>query len=409
MKRYEYTYPADLHAMGYVPSDAVFLDIETTGIKKENAIITVIGCGYIAGKNLHILQWFNDDAVSEESMLGELESFLSSRSFTLVTYNGDYFDLPFLRAHYYYNGLSPEINRHPVLDKGSAIDLFQELRCYAPLFPDGRTKQKTLEKYLGIDREDIYSGGELISLYRDYLKTKGQEKISVILLHNREDILYLSSIPSLLVFHQLKEGDFTIESLEESIYQDRTALRFLCRLKRPLPRPFSLATDLAGMELVSSGPSSHMDMAESDSWLSVTVPVWERKMYHFYKDYKDYYYLPSEDRAIHKSVGIYVEKDHRCKATPENCYYSTDSVFLPLPGSAKAYGFRIDVEDRISLPVFRRTYKDKKHFLNFDDLFLNQESRDIARIYLTLIIRSILLEKNRELKKTCRYKKDKTK
>ena len=76
MRRYDYTYPADTEAMRYLPPDAVFLDIETTGLKKESAIITLIGCAHVEEKTLHLIQWFNEDAVSEEAMLKELESFL---------------------------------------------------------------------------------------------------------------------------------------------------------------------------------------------------------------------------------------------------------------------------------------------------------------------------------------------
>ena len=35
---------------------------------------------------------------------------------------------------------------------------------------------------------------------------------------------------------------------------------------------------------------------------------------YFYDNYKDYFYLPKEDTAIHKSVATYVDKDFRQKA-----------------------------------------------------------------------------------------------
>ena len=34
---------------------------------------------------------------------------------------------------------------------------------------------------------------------------------------------------------------------------------------------------------------------------------------YFYTDYKNYYYLPKEDMAIHKSVAAYVDRDHKKK------------------------------------------------------------------------------------------------
>ena len=390
MRRYDYTYPADTEAMRYLPPDAVFLDIETTGLKKESAIITLIGCAYVEEKTLHLIQWFNEDAVSEEAMLKELESFLLSRPATLVTFNGENFDLPFLRAHFYYNELSSEKKFCPVIDQAPSLDLYQMIRGFAPLFPGGRATQKSLEKYIGIDREDVCSGGEMISVYRDYLKTKKEDLLHLLLLHNGEDVRYLASLPVLLALQRLKEGHFTIESLDEKTFRNQTALCFLCKAEYPLPGSWFLETDLARAEV-------------TDNLLSVTVPVHEGKLYHFYKDYKNYYYLPSEDRAVHKSVGTYVEKDYRCKASPENCYYSMDSVFLPLPKPGKAYGFIVQMPDELSLPFYRKSYNDREIFLNFDDLFPGADSLNHGRHYVISLINAIFLLKNKEKKKS-RYK-----
>ena len=114
---------------------------------------------------------------------------------------------------------------------------------------------------------------------------------------------------------------------------------------------------------------------------------------------KNYYYLPSEDRAVHKSVGTYVEKDHRCKASPENCYYPMYSVFLPLPRPGKGYGFTVEVPDDSTLPLYRRSYEDKDLFLNFDDLFPGPDSREQARLYVISLIHAVFLKTNKEKKK----------
>ena len=50
---------------------------------------------------------------------------------------------------------------------------------------------------------------------------------------------------------------------------------------------------------------------------------------HFYPDYKDYFYLPFEDRAVHKSIGSCVDKDARVKTTASNCYTKTTAFSCP--------------------------------------------------------------------------------
>lgn len=85
--------------------------------------------------------------------------------------------------------------------------------------------------------------------------------------------------------------------------------------------------------------------------LSIEVPLWEGTLYHFFADYKNYYYLPKEDMAVHKSVGCFVEPAYRQKATAANCYIKKDGRFLPLPAGT-------DWDS----PVFSLTRKDKKVF-----------------------------------------------
>lgn len=81
----------------------------------------------------------------------------------------------------------------------------------------------------------------------------------------------------------------------------------------------------------------------------------------FYPNYKDYYYLPMEDEAIHKSVGAYVDKDHREKATADNCYKKVSGCFYP------------QYEDLFT-PAFRDERKEKNSwFLLPGDFYEDQE------------------------------------
>ena len=73
---------------------------------------------------------------------------------------------------------------------------------------------------------------------------------------------------------------------------------------------------------------------------------------YFYPNYKDYYYLIYEDQAIHKSVGEFVDKGARVKATKETCYTKKSGSFLPQPSS-------------LWTPDFKNTCKDKTGFFEF--------------------------------------------
>ena len=85
-----------------------------------------------------------------------------------------------------------------------------------------------MEEFLGIQRTDHISGRQLIRVYQDYIKTKEPELKSAILQHNKEDILSLSRIQSLLIFEPLASGHFSVEeySLSEHAFSVRLSLPF---------------------------------------------------------------------------------------------------------------------------------------------------------------------------------------
>ena len=84
-------------------------------------------------------------------------------------------------------------------------------------------------------------------------------------------------------------------------------------------------------------------------------------MKYFYSNYKDYYYLPEEDVALHKSIAGFVDKEHRIQATAANCYTRKYSLYLPQ-------------WDTVFEPFFKRDYKSKEYFFELtDDMKTNRE------------------------------------
>ena len=80
--------------------------------------------------------------------------------------------------------------------------------------------------------------------------------------------------------------------------------------------------------------------------MELSIRVYKGTLKYYYPNYKDYYYLIYEDTAIHKSVGEFVDKDARIKATKETCYTKKDGTFLPQPAD-------------IWVPEFKTSCKDK--------------------------------------------------
>ena len=122
--------------------------------------------------------------------------------------------------------------------------------------------------------------------------------------------------------------------------------------------------------------SETITLTLTENTCSLQVPMLTGEYYYYYKDYKNYYYLPAEDRAIHKSIAIYTDPSARKKATAENCYERKTGTFIP-------------AFSPVLSPAFQTKPKspDKYYFL-VNDYLLNEP--DSLATYCTHLIRYLL-------------------
>lgn len=328
--------PSLLLPEGLRPEDCLFFDIETTGFSPSVSSLYLIGALFVQEGRWMFCQWFADDYESEPAILEEFGRLLSSRR-TVIQYNGDHFDIPYLDYKWNQHGLSYSFAG---LER---IDLYRKILPCRFLFGDRSLKLRSMEEFLRIQRSDPYSGKDLITLYGTYLKSKYMQKpeqdelLAPLLLHNREDVLALPALTRLLAYPALLEGNFTVEALSDS-QQELTAKG---RLFRPLPQP------------VRARVASSSFQAEGDQF-QITIPFYHGELFYFLPDYKDYYYLPLEDTAVHKSVGEFVDRKFRRKATASTCYLRKSGRFLPAPP---------DTEQKL----FRTGYRSKDCYVLWED------------------------------------------
>lgn len=175
----------------YYDEEAVFLDIETTGLSPMRSFIYLIGLVFIDLKKMtmHITQLIAEDRDEEEEILKLMKERLKGYK-TVVTYNGNSFDLPFIAKRSERYGIEPI-----AMD---SFDMYEKLRLHKDTLKLDGLKQKNIEKKLSITREDRYNGGECISFYKDYVKNKNQESFDRFVLHNYDDLLYMPATMSIL-------------------------------------------------------------------------------------------------------------------------------------------------------------------------------------------------------------------
>lgn len=192
-------------------------------------------------------------------------------------------------------------------------------------------KQKDLESLLSYPRKDTFSGKELIQKYKEYHKNPTPELLELMLLHNYDDLMGMIGLRPLFSFFQLLNGSWTIRKasiISTETYEGTEEPELLITLDLLVPLPFPFSFSKADYYLTGKDRQARIKSPVKDGTLKLYFP-----------NYQDYYYLPLEDTAIHKSIGCYVDKEHRIKATPELCYqkFECTEEFLEDPKKLLRY------------------------------------------------------------------------
>lgn len=347
------TYP--LERIGAL-EELLFFDIETTGFSGDYSNLYLIGCTYYKEGGWRLIQWFADTAGSEEELLHSFFAFMKQYRI-LIHFNGDGFDIPYLLKRCSHFGLSYDFSGIV------SLDIYKKIKPYRRLLGLESLKQKAIEQFLGITRQDRYSGGQLIEVYQDYLVTHEKFLYDLLILHNEDDLKGMPVILPILNYPDFFEHGFVLDTQqileEKDLFGNRhRLLELTCLSEYQIPVPFD-----------STNPP--VSCCAEDNRLTLTIDLYEGTLKHFYPNYKDYYYLIYEDTAIHKSVGEYVDKDARVKATAKTCYTRREGCFLPQ-------------FEPIWEPVMKKERKDKVSYALISDACLEDDA--CFQAYLTQLL-----------------------
>lgn len=391
--------PEELYAL---LSNSIFFDIETTGLSARNSMCYLIGVVYLKEDQWFYTQWFADQPADEAEIFNCFFDTLKGYQY-LFHFNGDTFDIPFVQTRCrlmdlpYTFPLTENASSSISIDDASAlqydacstdstimsIDLFKRIRKISKFLQLPNCKQKTVEQFLDINREDQYSGGELISVYRKYVISHEESDKELLLLHNHDDITGLIDILPMLAYEfLLKEttvtkaigatdaSPFSADSIHMQQNESRKyesapekELIITAEMKYSIPVKITLQKDF--YFILISGSTLRM---------CITYTIDELK--YFYPNYKDYYYLPEEDTAVYKSIATYVDKCHRKQAKADTCYTKKAGEFLPQP-------------ETIVTPVFKINFKDKQSFFEPNESFLSNQ--ELQAQYITSILNMLVM------------------
>ena len=167
-----------------IPSNSFVFDIETTGLSPKFCKVILIGVLFNKDNKTIIKQYFAQTEDDEKDLLLAFINDINAFD-THITFNGLAFDIPFLNSRFNKYNINFELN------KNDDIDILNIVRPFKGLLSLSDCKLKTIEKYIGISREDTISGKESAKLYKEFVSSKSNDLKNKILLHNYEDIYYL--------------------------------------------------------------------------------------------------------------------------------------------------------------------------------------------------------------------------
>lgn len=166
------------------PSQALFLDTETTGLSGGTGTMAfLVGLGFFEEDRFVVLQTFLRDPGDELAMVHFLAEFLP-RFRWLVTFNGRGFDLPILQNRFVLARRPFPLDRLPHLDLLlPARRLWRKRLASCALTALERDVLRVMR-----DQADIPSA-VIPAVYREYLRSGDARELPRIFYHNRMDIL----------------------------------------------------------------------------------------------------------------------------------------------------------------------------------------------------------------------------
>lgn len=347
-----FTYKDTHHTAYPNPDNILLVNIETTGLSSRNAFVYMIGLAWMQDGCWQIECCLAKNRMEERTLLEKL----NAHTYTfdrIITYGGHSFSYRFLEERWqnYYD------EEKPLFGNCHLSDIQKNLSPYKALLPVQDLKKTTIEQFTGFHRHAGQTGRELIDIYAEWERTHAEAKLQSILEHHQDDmqsLIHLLRLSAYLTFWRGNFGDITQRLLND------TQCSFHIALNEAIIRPISYQTKYAEVIL-------------NDQDAAIRVPIYMGRLRHFLPGpVRDYYYLPAEDMAIHRSVACYVDKNHRQKATAATCYTSIEGIFLPTDSA--------DIQ-----PRFQESKNSRPYYILYNPKIW-QEQPELLRAYLSSII-----------------------
>ena len=256
---------------------------------------------------VRLISWISEQESDEYEMLTALSDALDSIR-RIITFNGNAFDLPHLHQKYRAYGLTDPLQGKQYLD------LMLRLKPISRFLALPSGKLADFAGFLHLAQPDASDEAS----FRFHPGAEDKHEAGT-----PNDALYTLECMSLLHY-----ADFLDQGAEiREVTTDEE--RVIFRLHYPDGFPVGFSVHDSGF---------HLRFSE-DGTVLLSSRICNGSIRYYHTDVKNYWYLPLEGYAIHKSAAQYVDKSRREKAVRENCYHlvPVSPAFLQDPAMLDGY------------------------------------------------------------------------
>ena len=256
---------------------------------------------------VRLISWISEQESDEYEMLTVLSDALDSIR-RIITFNGNAFDLPHLHQKYKaFDLMDP-------LQGKQYLDLMLRLKPISRFLALPSGKLADFAGFLHLAQPDASDEAS----FRFHPGAEDKHEAST-----PNDALYTLECMSLLHYADFLDQGARIREVTTD------EERVIFRLHYPDGFPVGFSVHDSGF---------HLRFSE-DGTVLLSSRICNGSIRYYHTDVKNYWYLPLEGYAIHKSAAQYVDKSRREKAVRENCYHlvPVSPAFLQDPAMLEGY------------------------------------------------------------------------
>lgn len=168
----------DTIPVDFIEENSIVLDIETTGVSRVHSSVIVVGILESSGS---FIQFAIEDTKDEKILLEEIFPYLHQKK--LITFNGQNFDIPFLKSRYEHFGLNS-------FEEKDQFDIYRYLISNRLLTSIEYFSLQGIELYAELTRHENFENFEDVNFYKEF----DSEELKKILLHNKYDVINTEKI-----------------------------------------------------------------------------------------------------------------------------------------------------------------------------------------------------------------------